>query len=301
MPPIVPALLVRHARFRPVRWAANRPASTVQVDFEAEAGLLGFSGQGQLRIFGPSNEKYAIRGGCDQLPTRLSAQLQGQIELGQQLVAVRQGGGTVTLDKVVLAVPFSILRSSVDFSGAGFRPLKQTAIRELGMGTNSKLHVQFTDRHWEGLGCNGETFADTGYQNTWDESRAQGGRSGILVNYTGGSVGAGFGSGSPTSRAKQLLAQLEPLLPGITAKWNGRATIDFWLGNPWSNSPASTPRSTPRATSTAQSRPASEPPRNCSRPNLSATLPCPAPGRRDRRRGDVHRAANAAACLSTAL
>jgi monoamine oxidase len=61
-----------------------------------------------------------------------------------------------------------------------------------------------------------------------------GGRSGILVNYTGGSVGAGFGSGSPTSRAKQSLAQLEPLLPGITAKWNGRATVDFWLGNPWS-------------------------------------------------------------------
>jgi monoamine oxidase len=209
--------------------------------------LLGFSGQGQLRIFGPSNEKYAIRGGCDQLPTRLAAPLQGQIELGQQLVAVRQGGGTVTLtlkqgsrtrtvtlDKVVLALPFSILRSSVDFSGAGFRPLKQTAIRELGMGTNSKLHVQFTDRHWEGLGCNGETFADTGYQNTWDESRAQGGRSGILVNYTGGTVGAGFGSGTPTKRAQQLLAQLEPLLPGITAKWNGRATVDFWLGNPWS-------------------------------------------------------------------
>jgi monoamine oxidase len=209
--------------------------------------LLGYSGQGQLRIFGPSNEKYAIRGGCDQLPIRLAAQLQGQVQTGQELVAVRQGGGTVTLtlkqgsrtrtatfDKVVLALPFSIARSSVDISAAGFRPLKQTAIRELGMGTNSKLHVQFTDRHWEGLGCNGETFADTGYQNTWDESRAQGGRSGILVNYTGGTVGAGFGSGTPTKRAQQLLAQLEPLLPGITAKWNGRATVDFWLGNPWS-------------------------------------------------------------------
>jgi monoamine oxidase len=208
--------------------------------------LLGFSGQGQLRIFGPSNEKYAIRNGCDQIPTRLAAQLQGQIQTGQQLVAVRQGGGTVTLtlkqgsrtrevtaDKVVLALPFSILRSSVDFSGAGFKPLKQTAIRELGMGTNAKLHVQFSDRHWEGLGCNGETFADTGYQNTWDESRAQAGRSGILVNYTGGSVGASFGSGSPASRARQFLAQLEPVLPGITAKWNGRATIDHWLANPW--------------------------------------------------------------------
>jgi monoamine oxidase len=225
------------------------------IEYGADAGqqsalnllyLLGFSGQGQLRIFGPSNEKYAIRGGCDQLAARLAAQLQGQIQLGHQLVAVGQSGATVTLtlkqgsrtrtvtaDKVVLALPFSILRSSVDFSGAGFRPLKQTAIRELGMGTNSKLHVQFTDRHWEALGCNGETFADTGYQNTWDESRTQAGRSGILVNYTGGTVGASFGSGSPTSRAKQLLAQLEPVLPSISAKWNGRATVDHWLANPW--------------------------------------------------------------------
>jgi monoamine oxidase len=225
------------------------------IEYGADAGqqsalnllyLLGFSGQGQLRIFGPSNEKYAIRGGCDQLPARLAAQLQGQIQLGHQLVAVRQSGTTVTItlkqgsrtrtvtaDRVVLALPFSILRSSVDFSGAGFKPLKQTAIGELGMGTNAKLHVQFADRHWEGLGCNGETFADRGYQNTWDESRTQAGRSGILINYTGGTVGASFGSGSPSSRARQFLAQLEPVLPGITAKWNGRATIDHWLSHPW--------------------------------------------------------------------
>jgi monoamine oxidase len=205
--------------------------------------LLGFSGQGQLRIFGPSNEKYAIRGGCDQLPARLAGQLQGQIQTGQELVAVRQSGGTVTLtfrrgtrtvvaDKVVLALPFSILRS-LDFSAAGFQQRKRTAIAELGMGTNAKLHVQFSDRHWQGLGCNGETFADTGYQNTWDESRAQAGRSGVLVNYTGGTVGASFGSGTPAKRAQQFLAQLEPVLPGITAKWNGRATVDFWLSNPW--------------------------------------------------------------------
>jgi monoamine oxidase len=201
--------------------------------------LLGFSGQGQLRIFGPSNEKFAIRGGCDQL----AAQLPGQIQTGQELVAVRQSGGTVTLtfrrgtrlvvaDKVVLALPFSILRS-LDLSGAGFQQRKRTAIAELGMGTNAKLHVQFSDRHWQGLGCNGETFADTGYQNTWDESRTQAGRSGVLVNYTGGSVGASFSSGTPTKRAQQFLAQLEPVLPGITAKWNGRATVDFWLSSPW--------------------------------------------------------------------
>ena len=101
------------------------------------------------------------------------------------------------------------------------------------MGTNSKLHVQFTSRHWESLGCNGDTFADTGYQNTWDVTRAQGGRSGILVDYTGGTIGASFDSGTPSSRAEQFLGQLDPVLPGIAARWNGRATVDYWTGNRW--------------------------------------------------------------------
>jgi monoamine oxidase len=209
--------------------------------------LLGFSGQGQLRIFGPSNEKYHVRGGNDQIAARLAAALAGQITFGSELVAIKlntngsytltfksgKSSNDVTADKVVLALPFSILRYSVDYSQAGFRPLKQTAIRELGMGTNSKLHVQFQDRHWESLGSNGATYADTGYQNTWEVTRAQPGASGILVDYTGGDIGASFGSGTPTTRAQQFLAQVEPVLPGLSAKWNGKATIDFWTGYPW--------------------------------------------------------------------
>jgi monoamine oxidase len=209
--------------------------------------LLGYSGQGQLRIFGPSNEKYHVRGGNDQVPARMAEALPGQIKFGQELVAIKQNtNGTFTLtfkngkktqavtaDKAVLALPFSILRSSVDYSQAGFSALKKTAIAEMGMGTNSKLHLQFTDRHWERLDCNGETFADTGYQNTWEVSRAQPGAPGILVNYTGGNIGASFGSGTPATRAKEFLKQIEPVLPGLTAKWNGKATIDFWTGYRW--------------------------------------------------------------------
>jgi monoamine oxidase len=93
-------------------------------------------------------------------------------------------------DRVILALPFSILRSSVDLSQVGFGSLKRTAIAEQGMGTNSKLHVQFRNRHWELLGSNGDTFSDRGYQNTWEVTRAQSGRSGILVDYTGGEIGA---------------------------------------------------------------------------------------------------------------
>jgi monoamine oxidase len=208
--------------------------------------LLGYRGQGQLRIFGESNEKYHVRGGNDQIPARLVDALQGQIRTGSELVAIRRnsdgsyrltfssGGSTstVTADRVVLALPFSILRD-VDYGKAGFSQVKKTAIEELGMGTNSKLHVQFDRRHWNSLGSNGETYADTGYQNTWEVTRAQAGKAGILVDYTGGVIGASFGSGTPTERAAQFLKQIEPVLPGISARWNGRATIDYWTGYRW--------------------------------------------------------------------
>jgi monoamine oxidase len=208
--------------------------------------LLAYSGQGQLRIFGPSNEKYHVIGGNDQVPKRMASALAGQVHLGTELVAIAKngagfdlrvstGGSTskVTADKVVLALPFSILRSSVDYSKAGFEPLKVTAIEEMDMGTNSKLHVQFTDRHWVGLGANGETFSDRGYQNTWEVSRGQAGKSGILVDYTGGKIGASFGSGTPGQRAQKFLGQIEPVLPGISKKWNGKAYIDFWTAYEW--------------------------------------------------------------------
>ena len=261
--------------------------------------LLAYRGPGNLRLFGASNEKYHVAGGNDQISDRLAAALAGQITTGSELVAVRRNSSgtftltfaqqtatkTVTADKVVLALPFSILRSSVDISRAGFEPLKLIAIREQGMGTNSKLHVQFSSRFWNGLDSNGETYSDRGYQSSWEVSLAQPGQSGILVDYTGGKIGASFGSGTPESRAKQFLAQIEPVLPGATKAWNGRATIDFWPGYRWTkgsysywkvgqyqrfagmeggarataSSRASTPRSTSRGTSTAPSRPASVP------------------------------------------
>ena len=105
------------------------------------------------------------------------------------------------------------------------------------MGTNSKVHAQFTSRFWRGQGCNGETYADTGYQNTWEVTRAQGGGrgKGILVDYTGGTIGASFGSGTPSSRARQFFGQIQPLFPhtDVAGHWSGAATIDFWTGYQW--------------------------------------------------------------------
>jgi monoamine oxidase len=215
--------------------------------------LIGYSGQGQFRVFGPSNEKYHVKGGNDQVTRELGTRLSGQLKLDHVLTAIKENSGgsftltfqngattrTTTVDHVVLAIPFSMLRG-VNYSKAGFEPLKVTAIKELAMGTNSKLHVQFKDRFWYGAGNNGNTYADTGYQNTWEVTRAQGGGKGkgILVDYTGGKAGASFGSGTPQARAQQFLDQLAPQFPNVTlsAHWDKSAAsvaLDYWAGYPW--------------------------------------------------------------------
>ena len=230
--------------------------------------LLAYSGQGQLRIFGPSNEKYHVTDGNQQITDRLASLIAGDIELCTRLMALAQksdGTWTVTTrtgkvtssrdaDHVVLALPFSLLRS-VDLSKAGFPALKTTAIKQLAMGTNSKLKLQFTDRHWRSLGGNGDTFSDRGYQSSWEVTRAQPGAKGILVDYTGGTIGASF-TGSPEAHALTFLGQIEPVFPGISRKWNGKVVLDFWKAHPWTLGSYSYGRSgsTPRSVASRASR-----------------------------------------------
>ncbi|PGG94075.1 monoamine oxidase [Bacillus toyonensis] len=193
-------------------------------------------------------EQLHVHGGNDQIPKRLKKRLHGQIVTETRLIAIKEKENgayiltfqkdddifNVEADHVVMAIPFTILRSSVDYSQAGLQPLKVTAMQELGMGTATKLHVQFQNRYWNTLGCNGATWSDTGYVSTTEASRAQPGSRGILEDFTGGNIGAGMNIGTPKERAQQFLRLLEPVLPGISTQWNGKVTRDYWLGNPFS-------------------------------------------------------------------
>jgi len=218
--------------------------------------LLGFSSNpGNFQIFGASDERYHIVGGNESLPKAIAAALK-DVRLNHTLTAIAgKSDGTFDLtlktgntsttnnfDRVILAIPFSVLRT-LDYSAAGFDPLKQTAITQLGYGKNAKLHLQFDSRYWNtqgpwGIG-NGSTYSDTGYQNTWDVTRAQDGATGILVDYTGGGVPLASFKGDATDPkvaarfAKTFLSQIEPLFPGIAQHWNGRATLDVPLTNPF--------------------------------------------------------------------
>jgi monoamine oxidase len=216
--------------------------------------LLGYnSSPGNFAIFGGSDERYHIVGGNESLPQKILADVSTRgVELrqGWRMTSIARSGDAITMsfdtssgtrsvtaDHVVLALPFAVLRT-LNYRRAGFDDRKRKAIEELGRGHNGKLQLQFTSRSWNGTGpwpgiSNGSTYADTGYQNTWDVSRGQPGTSGILVDYTGGNVTDSYGVTTPynsvatnsavASYADRFLQQIAPVLPGLD--WNGRATL----------------------------------------------------------------------------
>jgi monoamine oxidase len=184
--------------------------------------LLGFQPvPGDFRVFGASDGRYHLVGGNEQLPRAIAAALpSGSVQLDTALSGiVRNSDGTYTLtltragvtfttvaDRVIMAIPFSVLRniltSDAAYRAAGFTVLKQTAVTQLGCGKNAKLQLQFDGRLWNQAGpwgiSTGTTYADTGYQNTWDATRGQDGATGILVDYTGGGVPLASFTGSTT-------------------------------------------------------------------------------------------------------
>jgi monoamine oxidase len=223
--------------------------------------LLGFQPKsGPWQIYGESDERYSILGGNQLLPEAIAASLpSGSVITGSALTGIRltQGGGyaltfksaagsnTVKADAVILALPFSVLRK-VDTASAGFDELKQTAIQELGYGTNTKLSLQFSKRYWNLTGSwgtgDGNIYTDLFFQNAWDSSRGLDGQTGVLTAFMGGSNGASFtGPASPYAFAAtdgyvrkyavDFLSQLENVWPGISRYWNGLAT----LSRPWAD------------------------------------------------------------------
>jgi monoamine oxidase len=220
--------------------------------------LLGYNASpGNFAIFGGSDERYHIRGGNQQLPDRIAAALEsrrpGSIQRGWRMTSIARSGAaynltfetaagtqTIKADHVVLALPFAVLRN-LNTRRAGFDDLKETAIESLGRGHNGKLNVQFSRRLWNEVGAwpgisNGAAYADTGFQNTWDVSRAQPGTTGILVNYTGGEVTDSIAAATARADAPspevvaattKFLGQIAPVYPGLGPLWNGRATLSL--------------------------------------------------------------------------
>lgn len=229
-------------------------AETDQQGAYGLVALLGYSnttlsGNSKFYWFGQSDERYHIRGGNDQLVSGMAATLAaGQIKQGYALssialnadktyslvFSVGKNSVTVTADHVVMAIPFSILRSNVNYTNAGFDARKVRAIQTMPMGNNCKFQLQFNRRVWHDIKCSGDTYADLGYQVTWEPSRAQPTTTAVINNYTGGNTALAYANATDLqSLATTFLSQWEQVIPGVSQEWNGKFILNNWPKNPY--------------------------------------------------------------------
>ncbi|HVN68703.1 MAG TPA: FAD-dependent oxidoreductase [Candidatus Binatia bacterium] len=208
------------------------------------AGKLNLSGTGE-------DDKYTISGGNDQLVATMISKLPPRtVTLDHALEALASnsdgsytctfstGGGSRSerADVVVLAIPFTVLRQ-VDLTKAGFSQRKLRAIAMLDLGSNAKVHLQFTSSYWFEQHYSGTAYADEAFQDAWDISIGQQGRAGMLVCFPGGAQGTRYSGPvhgrAPHAIAHEYLRSLDPALPGARAAFNGLAYQDFWIDDPF--------------------------------------------------------------------
>jgi len=209
--------------------------------------LLGFkAGPGTWSIYGASDERYHIVGGNANLPVAIyNALPSSSVHFNMRMRSIAtntdgsitvgfDNGQSITADHVVLCMHFAVLRT-LNYKRAGFDDRKQTAITQLGAGRNVKLNVQLTARPWYAFGNDGSMYSDLDFQSAWEVTRAQTGPTGILVEYPGADVSGSMAQSNPYTTtannpnvakfAKQFLAQLDPIIPGIKNQWNGKAML----------------------------------------------------------------------------
>ncbi|HJQ57958.1 MAG TPA: NAD(P)/FAD-dependent oxidoreductase [Vineibacter sp.] len=181
-------------------------------------------------LFGESDEAWRIDGGSstlvdalrDAIVRRSGGSTDSVIRLRHELVAIKDDGNRVALtfdqagrsvavsaSRVLLTLPFTVLRRVDGLAALGLHPLKQRSIAEYGYGTNTKLMSDFSTRVWRTAGSgvpayDGFLTTDSGHQTFWDTSRDQAGTNGVLTNFLGGRAGAEFSAASQRAPIQYL-------------------------------------------------------------------------------------------------
>lgn len=207
----------------------------------------------KFQPFGTSDQRYHIVEGNDGVAKGLAARVASQIQLGMALLSAKKtasgrielgfaNGVTKTHDLVVLAIPFSVLRTLGLDASLALPAWKTQAIQQLGYGTNAKNMVGFDARPWAAQGNDGMTYATLpNLQNAWETSwtTATPTRA-VITNYTGGQLGASQDPAKIQAQTAAFLADFEKVFPGATAaasrdsSGNYRAQMMAWPKNPWS-------------------------------------------------------------------
>ena len=200
-----------------------------------------------FKIFGESDESKRVKGGNGNIPNALAKAIDGKapVHFGHRLAKIADDGKEVSLTftskggasktvkfgRVVLAIPFTMLRQVEGIDALSLTPEKKASIAGLGYGTNCKVMFGFSERIWRDSkatgvpACNGTLLHDKESQHFWETSRKQPGKSGILTNYRGAKSGLGSFT---QERLDQALTELDATFKGAKAKHDGKKASWMW-------------------------------------------------------------------------
>ena len=132
-----------------------------------------------------------LRGGNDQLPKALAGKLGKRVRYGAAVQRVTQDKAKVRLsvsrageleqveaDRVILAIPFSVLRQ-VEMDGS-FSLQKRAVISKLRYEAITRVYLQSSSRFWVGQGLTGYARTDLPIRTILDHTGDQPGRRAIL-------------------------------------------------------------------------------------------------------------------------
>ena len=200
----------------------------------------------EFRIFGPSDERFKLLGGNDQIPRRIAEKLDGQIQLEHRLLAIKETKGcgieltfsengttrSETFDAAIITVPFTVLRDvEINMS---MPDIKRRVIAELGYGANAKFILETKQRSWRNTGYQGYLFNDR-VVNGWDSTQLQTNNqgTGTYTVFHGGQRARDAVKGTETEQLSYAMPALEGAFPGIKADFTGKTEIAAWPSNPF--------------------------------------------------------------------
>lgn len=205
--------------------------------------LFGVSPEGDVALYGSSDERFKVSGGNQKIVDALADELKDNVKTNYKLLRIESKGKgyqlffdgvttPVNADITLLTLPFKTLRD-VEIH-VELPQVKRYAINHLGYGFNSKLLLGFNGRPWRTkFNCIGMSYADNGSQNTWDSSQLQQGNNGGLTVFLGGDAAADLGNGTVASQANKYLSMLNEIYPGLKDDYNNKAYRMDWQKYPY--------------------------------------------------------------------
>lgn len=194
----------------------------------------------QIMLHRNSGGYLKIEGGFDQIARRLASRV-GSIQYNTELVRLDRSGPIratvrsegreeiITADRVVLTLPFSVLRNiRVD---PPFSPAKTQIIGNLGYYQGSQFLIETQTRFWQDANLSGGARTD-GPGDIWDMSFGLPGRAGILSVTTGGpDVEAKLSALTPEQRQAFGLGLAQAAYPDIKTQ-SQKVLAHRWTDEP---------------------------------------------------------------------